>query len=360
MNEHPRKVYRMEHRQREGANLRKFRSIKPKAVNLSQRRFIRTTFLHRDGMLPLVLQPEGAEVDVVSWARGNRSFIEAQLLRHGALLFRGFAMLTVRDFERFVQATCPDVHGEYGDLPKEEQGRFTYQATPYPPEQTILFHNESSHLPNWPLKQWFFCRQAAREGGETPLVDCREVYRRLSPQVRDRFQEKQLMYVRNFIAGLDVSWQEFFHTTDTGVVEAYCRKYAIEFDWTENRGLRTRQICPAVATHPHTGERLFFNQIQLHHVSCLEPAVRDELVALLGEERLPRNVCYGDGAPIEDAVVAEIRDLYEHLAVRFPWQEGDMLMVDNMLVAHSRRPFLGPRKIVVAMGAMYSRNALGV
>jgi hypothetical protein len=29
-------------------------------------------------------------------------------------------------------------------------------------------------------------------------------------------------------------------------------------------------------------------------------------------------------------------------------------MLDNMLVAHSRNPFVGPRKIVVAMGEMFS------
>ncbi len=35
-----------------------------------------------------------------------------------------------------------------------------------------------------------------------------------------------------------------------------------------------------------------------------------------------------------------------------------MILLDNMLVAHARDPFEGPRKIVVAMGDMYDRNAL--
>jgi len=33
----------------------------------------------------------------------------------------------------------------------------------------------------------------------------------------------------------------------------------------------------------------------------------------------------------------------------FPWAEGDVLMLDNMLCAHAREPFAGPRKVVVAM-----------
>jgi alpha-ketoglutarate-dependent taurine dioxygenase len=48
----------------------------------------------------------------------------------------------------------------------------------------------------------------------------------------------------------------------------------------------------------------------------------------------------------------EIQAVYAQAAVSFPWQAGDILMLDNMLAAHSRHPFIGSRKIVVAMGEM--------
>ena len=79
---------------------------------------------------------------------------------------------------------------------------------------------------------------------------------------------------------------------------------------------------------------------------------------MLGIDSLPRNVYYGDGTPLEDEVVEEIGLLYERTAVRFPWQEGDLIMLDNMLVAHARDPFVGPRKIVVAMGDMIAQSAV--
>jgi hypothetical protein len=50
--------------------------------------------------------------------------------------------------------------------------------------------------------------------------------------------------------------------------------------------------------------------------------------------------------------------LYEACAVRFDWQKGDVILLDNMLVAHARDPFEGPRKIVVAMGDMYDHASL--
>ena len=72
------------------------------------------------------------------------------------------------------------------------------------------------------------------------------------------------------------------------------------------------------------------------------------------EEDLPRNVYYGDGSRLEDGVVAEISEVYKQLAVRFQWQPGDVVMLDNMLVAHARDPFEGARKILVAMAEITS------
>ena len=120
--------------------------------------------------------------------------------------------------------------------------------------------------------------------------------------------------------------------------------------------MRIRQFCPAVVEHPQTGEMAFFNQIQLHHISCLPPSVQDSLRSMLDEEDLPRNVYYGDGSAIEDSVVQGLVDLYDRLSVGFRWHERDVLMLNNMLVAHSRNPFSGPRKIVVALGSMMSTH----
>jgi len=125
-------------------------------------------------------------------------------------------------------------------------------------------------------------------------------------------------------------------------------------EWTPGGGLRIRQRGPAVIAHPKTGEKAFFNQIQLHHPSCLDAETRSSLAALFREEDLPRNVRYGDGTPIEDSVLERIGELYWKLAISFPWREGDLVMIENMLVSHARTPYVGPRKIIVAMGEMHT------
>jgi alpha-ketoglutarate-dependent taurine dioxygenase/acyl carrier protein len=313
---------------------------------------IKTGYLQGCESLPLVIEPAMSEVELVEWAAQNREFIETQLLKHGALLFRNFNVSSVEVFERFAAAICNELFSEYGDLPREQMSRNVYGSTPYPSNQAILFHNESSHLDRWPMKIWFYCLKAAHTGGETPIVDCRRVYEMLSPAIRDRFAEKGIRYVRNFTEGLDVSWSDFFHTTDREKLQSQCDERRIEWKWQNHNELQTSKARPAVARHPQTGEMVFFNQLQLHHVSCLEPSVRDSLLSTVGEERLPRNVYYRDGSSIEDAVMAEVDAAYQQAKVSFPWQAGDIMMLDNMLVAHGRNPFAGERKIVVALGEM--------
>ena len=341
-----------EQTKREKANFNKFKTIKPKAVSLPQRQLIKTSFLQPGQSLPFVIEPDSDEIDLADWASSHREFIETNLLKHGAILFRGFNLNCAADFENVANAIHPNLFGEYGDLPREGVSGKVYGSTPYPPDKAILFHNESSHLHRWPLKIWFFCVQPAQQGGETPILDCRKIYQLLNPKLREKFEEKQLMYVRNYIEGLDVSWQDFFHTTDKTEVEDYCRQARMEFEWLENNSLKTRKICPAVAKHPKIREPVFFNQFQLHHASCLDSAVRQSLLSLFEEDKLPRNVYYGDGTPIEDSVMEEIGAIYQENQISFTWQKGDILMLDNMLTAHSRNPYVGSRKIVVAMGEL--------
>ncbi|MBA3712218.1 MAG: amino acid adenylation domain-containing protein [Pyrinomonadaceae bacterium] len=346
----------MEVKEREESQIKKLKSARRKTVNLSQVNPVKSGYLQPGETLPLVFQPSVSDIDLADWAKNNREFIETELQKHGAILFRGFDIKAVSEFERMASAICPELFGEYGDLPREDVGGKVYASTPYPANQPILFHNESSHMHRWPMKIWFHCVMAAQHGGETPIVDCRKVYRSLSPQVRERFAQHGVMYVRNYTNGLDVDWQEFFQTTDKSPVEDYCQKASIDFEWKDGDGLRTRQVCRAVAQHPKTGETVFFNQVQLHHISCLEPSVRESLLAMFREEDLPRNCFYGDGSPIEDSVMQEIMKVYLDSAVNFPWQQGDILMLDNMLIAHGRNPFEGPRKIVVAMGEMINNK----
>ena len=85
------------------------------------------------------------------------------------------------------------------------------------------------------------------------------------------------------------------------------------------------------------------------HVSTLPREIGDTLRYLYGPDELPANTLYGDGKVISDECIANINQAYDAESVSFPWRESDVLIVDNMLVAHSRTTYTGDRKILVGM-----------
>jgi alpha-ketoglutarate-dependent taurine dioxygenase len=281
--------------------------------------------------------------------------IAGEVLRHGAVLLRGFRVEGVDAFRAFAASFGhPLLSYDFASTPRSTLTPGVYTSTEYPPHQHIPLHNEQSYATSWPMKIWFYCAVPPVEGGETPIADSREIYRRVDRRIRDEFATRRLMYVRNYGTGFDLPWPEVFGTTDRTEVDAYCSARGIACAWSSDGELRTRQICQGVAVHPATGEAVWFNQAHLFHVSNLEPEVREVLLEIGNEEDLPRNVYYGDGGAIEPSVLAEIRGVLDEVKVALPWEEHDVLMLDNMLAAHGRTPFRGPRRVAVAMADAYA------
>jgi alpha-ketoglutarate-dependent taurine dioxygenase len=332
-------------------------SVKPKAVDLSARGLVRAEPLREGEPLPLALLPGADDIDLGNWVAHNREYLDEKLLAHGGVLFRGFDVGTVTEFDEFVRAFTPDLM-DYLDqhTPRTRLSGNIYTSTEYPADHHVPFHSENSKNHLWPMRLWFCCVQSAERGGETPIADNRKVFDAVPPAVRQRFVEKQVMYVRNFGDGLGLPWQTVFQTSDRGEVERYCREAGLDYQWKDGDRLRTRHVCQSVARHPQTGEMVWFNQAHLFHVSTLAPEARESLLSLFKEEELPSNAYYGDGSKIEDSVIAEINEAYRRASVSFPWQERDILMLDNMLVAHSRAPYTGSRRVLVAMAGPHGRQ----
>jgi alpha-ketoglutarate-dependent taurine dioxygenase len=300
--------------------------------------------------LPLVIQPTQDGVDLCAWIANYGRSLQDELYRHGAILFRGFSLFTANDFHKFVQVAArePLAYKERSS-PRTEIDKNIYTSTDYPADQSIFPHNENSYAVSFPSKLFFWCEHPADEGGETPLVDTRNVYQLVAPPIRFKFEEKGWMLVRNFTGRFGLSWQKAFQTEDRASVEEYCLRSDIQWEWLSEDRLRTRQVRPAVGIHPVTKEKVWFNHAAFFHVTTINASLRTKLCAEYAEEDLPNNTYYGDGSPIPDGVVEALRQAYMKEMVLFPWQAGDTIVVDNMLTAHARRPFKGRRRILFAM-----------
>ncbi|BAZ43877.1 taurine catabolism dioxygenase TauD/TfdA [Chondrocystis sp. NIES-4102] len=325
------------------------KSIKRKSIVIEGEDLIKTELLNPHKRSPLVIKPNMAGINLINWATNYRDWIDKNLLEYGALLLRDFAIKPTT-FEPFIRAIAGELLDySYRSTPRTLVNGKIYTSTEYPPQQFIPLHNEMSYARYWASKIWFYCVQPAKEGGETPIADSRQIFKLIPTKIREKFIAKQVMYVRNYGQGLDLDWQTVFQTDNKQVVEDYCDQVGIDWQWLNENHLRTRQVCPAITTHPITKEVVWFNQAHLFHVSMLPNNLRESLLSLLPLDDLPRNSFYGDGTVIEDGVIEEINNIYLQEMFTFPWQAGDILMLDNLLFAHGRNPFLGTRKVLVGM-----------
>lgn len=306
--------------------------------------------------LPLLVQAR-EPLDLAAWLAPQRGRFEELLVEHGGILFRGFDVASPERFGAAARTQTPDLL-DYLEraAARTEVAPNVFTSTELAADQVIPHHHEMSYSHNWPRYIWFHCALPALEGGATPIASERRFYATLDRALERRFVEHGVMYVRNYGEGLDLTWQQAFQTERRDDVEAYCRRYGVAWEWT-GHGLRTRQVRQALARHPATGETVWFNHAHLFHESNLGP-LRATLVDAFGSDGLPRNAYFGDGAAIPDAVLDEIRAGYAAASVSFPWQAGDVLLLDNYLAVHGRETYRGPRRVLVAMAQLCNSDGV--
>jgi len=327
-----------------------FAISKRKTLTVSQEALVQSRLLHPAQDLPLVIEPGIGQVDLFAWAEENRDFIQAKLMSHGAVLFRNFSIVTVESFHLLVKKIAREaLQYKERSSPRSEVGENIYTSTDYPADQSIFPHNEHSYSLTFPLKLFFWCQIPAQLGGETPLGNTRKIYHRIPREIREEFAAKGWMFVRNFNTGFGLPWQTVFQTSDRTAVQEYCTKAGIEWEWRDGDKLRTRQVRPAIVKHPVTCEPVWFNHATFFHITTLQPQFVTTLRSDYAEDELPNNTFYGDGSSIPDDVIGVLREAYAQEMISFPWQAGDVVLIDNMLTAHARAPFVGPRRILVAM-----------
>jgi len=338
-------------------------------------------FAATHGGLPLVIEPvnDRSAAGLVAWLRQHEEWVTAQMQHYGALLFRGFAITEPIDFERVARSVDDNLKKDYlGTSPRNAVTEFVFNASELPDFYPIPQHCEMSFVKNFPQHLFFCCLQPSPVGGETPLVDFRKVYADLDPDVRKRFDERGIKAIRNY-AGPDAKagrdffqlkpWDDMFGTRDHAVVEERCRAEDFEPIWGANDSLRLVSRHRAMRPHDVTGEPVWFNHLTTFHVSTgpgeykriwrRRPTLRNLffwqfsrlLVAIrkrkLRPEEQSMHCTYLDGAEIPDADMEHVRDVVWRHMVIYPWEQGDIVAIDNQSVGHGRLPYRGPRRIAV-------------
>lgn len=336
------------------------------------------------GSFPLVLTPDTPEMAspaaITAWMAEHRDWLRAEMTRWGAVLLRGFDLVSATDFERALLAVDTELQTFYwGTSPRMRLTDFVFTASELPWFYPIPQHLEMSFLDNPPLRIYFFCMVPAKRWGETPLVDFRAVARDLDPALKEKFASKGIRYIRNYYGpkggnALDPTdykrWDDMFQTTDKPTVDRMAAEQHFRTEWKSGDRLALIHEQPAFRNHPLTGEEVWFNHAQVFHVNTGKQeldrtakaiphpltwglsAFATLLITLKRYTTKPEDqsthVQFGDGTEISDAEMSHLRDVIWKNMVVFPWKKGDTVLIDNWLVSHGRRPYLGDRMVAVA------------
>jgi alpha-ketoglutarate-dependent taurine dioxygenase len=290
-----------------------------------------------------------ADGDAPDWAAAHRGALRALVSGHGSLLIRGLGLRDALETEAVFRQLANLMTEREAFASRQSYFPAVYSSSKWPPNQPMCMHHELSYLLEFPSLMLFACLSAPSEGGATPVADAASVLDALPAGLIERFERVGWLLIRNYNNEIGATIAEAFGTDDRPAVESYCRANAIEFEWKADGALRTWQRRSAIARHPVTGRNCWFNQIAFLNEWTIDPELREYLVDCYGEDGLPFNTRFGDGEPIGADIVQTINEVYAANTAREPWQSGDLMLVDNVLSAHARERFEGPREVLVAM-----------
>jgi alpha-ketoglutarate-dependent taurine dioxygenase len=331
--------------------------------------------------LPLIVEAPEPGTALAPWLRQHHDAVMAARRLHGALMLRGFAVGEAVDFEAAARVIAPDLKDQYlGTSPRTRLTPCVFTSTELPPHYPIPQHAEMSfYHERAPHSVFFWCARASATGGATPVTDLRKVWAALNPRVREAFEARGVRHIRGYKGpqsrlNLDVfqfkRWHEVYDTEDRAEVEAIAQLTGDEIHWGPKDRLTLYSTHPAMRDHPETGERAWFNHVQVMHLSATPHELarqgwamkRPRLLALaaflkliaetkrllLPAARQSWHATYGDGGEIPPTDVRHVCDTIWAQTTVMPWQQGDVLAIDNRCVAHGRTPYTGDRLVAVA------------
>lgn len=315
---------------------------------------------HGDTVFPFVYvcrDQHASLQDAATWVSSQRESLLDFANRHGAVLLRDFPVEKAEDFDALIQALSLDnfpYKKSLSNAVRVNRTERVFSANEAPPEVQIFFHHEMAQTPLYPRWIMFSCEIASEEGGATPICRSDVLYQRLAkkcPGFAAACEQRGLSYTNvmpdadDAKSGMGRSWRSTLGVDSKQAAEDRLRELGYSWEWLDNGCLKaTTPPLPAVV-EASRGRKVFFNQL---------------IAAFCGwkdERNDPsKAIRHGDGTPLDVDAVRAATELAEELAFDLQWQVGDVVLIDNTITMHARRPFVGTRKVVASLAEMQTQS----
>ncbi|GMH99714.1 hypothetical protein TrST_g13106 [Triparma strigata] len=287
--------------------------------------------------------------NAADWVKLNRDHLVNDLLpKHGAIVLRGFDVPDPDAFSEVVRSLDLEEQPYIGgNAVRTVVADRVFTSNESPPSERIPFHHEMAQVPRFPTRVMFYCQIPSKEGGETPIVRSDEVcdiLRKEFPELYERFKKEGVRYVRvapmedDPSSALGRGWKSTFGTEDRETAEVEMKKDEFEWEWRDNNELLTKSK-KLSAVRTVDGKEVFFNQVIAAYSGWNDSRNVASRAVVFGET--------GDHLPEEQ--MKEFIERINSVAVSFEWKQGDVLIIDNRQVMHSRAPFVKPRRVLASL-----------
>jgi len=343
--------------------------------------------------IPLVIEPSenSGEINLPDFVAENSRKILSQLTENGAVLLRGFKVDSEKDFEQTItsikgfQAMQSYFMAEPGRTLVEGLKYVHYTNKIYKTGGTFRlggFHCENYYTCDVPQFINFWCSKPSAIGGETGLVHMGNVYKDLNSSIKEKLEAKAFLSKLYNIKGVS---KKYNVTGDE--IKKVCTDLGIPVNITPDGEEWVSLYKPSVIGHPVNSEpalavnisgtvkgldtylkkilisdysgfnwtlhRLFWRYPGLLNPKrAVKKAISSVLKGKKGQDTSKQSPEAGYNFPAEklgsvfsEKDISLLAQSVRNNLISFTWERGDILLVDNLQVAHAGLPGFGSRTI---------------